>query len=121
MAAGERQPDGTVGTQATGILSVARRLVFRNKWTSSLFGLWIMGLLVAFALPAPVATTDGMLAAYTAKSRAASNRYDQPLTKAMQAQYLAEDKYHAKRVCTPRCLRVLQMAPASSPAVLAAR
>jgi hypothetical protein len=46
------------------VLTAVRRLVLHNRWAGAATGLWIVGLLVVFVLPAPVAITPEKMATF---------------------------------------------------------
>lgn len=48
----------------TEVLSAIRRLVLHNRYVGAATGLWIIGLLVVFVLPAPVAITPEKMARF---------------------------------------------------------
>jgi hypothetical protein len=51
-------------TAPTEVLTTVRRLVLHNRWFGAATGLWIMGLLVVFVLPAPVPITPERMAMF---------------------------------------------------------
>lgn len=48
----------------TEVLTTARRLILHNRWFGMATGLWIVGLLVVFVLPAPVPITPEKMARF---------------------------------------------------------
>lgn len=53
--------------QTRDVVAIGARLAqsaLRSKWVRAGTGLWILGLLVVFVIPAPVATTDDKLELY---------------------------------------------------------
>jgi hypothetical protein len=51
-------------TAPTEVLTSVRRLVLHNRWLGAATGLWIIGLLVVFVLPAPVPISPEKMAKF---------------------------------------------------------
>lgn len=83
------------------IVTFVRNTVFRNRWTKGITGFWLLGLLVAFALPAPVPITEDMAERFAVKASDAAHKFDRPVNNALSELYHAEDAYRASRVRFP--------------------
>ena len=85
-----RADAGTVAVQL-------RNAVLHNKWAGGLAGLWVLGLLITFVLPAPVHVTDEMHLAYVRKA-VAIDHFDEPLSKAARHMFESEAVWRHERV-----------------------
>lgn len=87
-----RSDAGTVAVQL-------RDAVLHNKWAGGLAGLWVLGLLITFVLPAPVRVTQDMQRAFDHKAQAIDH-YEEPLSEAARDMFEAEAVYRRERVCS---------------------
>jgi hypothetical protein len=85
-------------SDAGNAIILIKNVILHNKWAGGAVGLWIMGLLIVFVLPAPIAVTDAQLASYKAKAKLAE-RFNGPLVEASKDMRVAEDRYLTDRVC----------------------
>lgn len=63
-----------ISRRASNTLVRFRHAVVHNKAVGGAVGLWIMGLLIAFVLPAPVSVTPEAFALYTKKAQQAESQ-----------------------------------------------
>jgi hypothetical protein len=98
MAAAPMQVDAVqMSNDANRVLNRAGRAVSRSPWTGSALGLWLIGLLIVFVLPAPVQITEDMLTAFNTKAAKVEAVNDR-LTSVMSDLYERELRYRDARV-----------------------
>jgi hypothetical protein len=85
-------------SDARNAIVLVKNAILHNKWAGSAVGLWIMGLLIVFVLPAPVSVTDHKMATYKTKAKLVE-KFSGPIVEASKHMLVAEDRYLNDKVC----------------------
>jgi hypothetical protein len=98
MAPAPMQVDAVqMSRNANRVLANAGRAIVRNRWAGSAVGLWLVGLLVVFVLPAPYPITHEMLNRYEQKAYDVHAVQDRISDKTSQM-YIRESHYRDAQV-----------------------
>lgn len=93
-----------VSRRASNALVRFRHAVLHNKVVGGAVGLWLMGLLIAFVLPAPIQVTPEAFELYTQKAQHAET-YTGVLNRAHNKMYQQQAVLHREQVrCAACCI-----------------